>query len=147
MMWIEEQSTGDEDPQRFVQTATSNMFDQTEHVHNQVAGTGDAPSVYDAGVLPYTQAVDETVGGIQTPGNLLGWSDGVLSRAQKWLGLGGMVLLPPRTAMLQAGKVYGKIGTSNASQNLLLGTEYQEVSSLLPDAATIAASYTHGGGN
>lgn len=146
MIWIEaETSDASQDPKNYVKTLTSDMFDQTVQLHNAVAGSGPEPSPYDAGVQPYTETVDQTVGGVQTPGNLLGWSNGVLSRAQKWLGLGGMVLLPPRTAQLNAGTVYGKIGTSNASQNLLLGTEYQEVVSLLPDAATIARSYTHGG--
>lgn len=143
MIWLDTDLDPDQlDPDDL--TATSNMFDTSVQTHNDVAGTGPGPSPYDAGVKSLADTVDQTVGGVQTPGNLLGYSTGFLSKFVKWARLNGQVILPPRTAQLRSSEQYGQVGTSNAAQNLLLGTQYQEVASLLPDAATIARSYTHG---
>lgn len=143
MIWIDDEDGGVDLDSHLTQT--SSMFDTTVQTHNDPAGTGPGPSPYDAGVVPYAEAIDQTVGGVQTPGNLLGYSTGLVSKFVKWARLNGQIILPPRTANLRLSQSYGKIGQSNAAQNLLLGTEYQEVNSLLPDAATIARSYTHGG--
>lgn len=142
MIWLDSNEGGEDLDGHLTQT--SNMFDTTTQTHADVAGTGPGPSPYNAGVLALHDAVDQTIGGVQTPGNLLGWSDGFLSKFVKWARLNGQVILPPRTAQLRLSQQYGKVGTFNAAQNLLLGTEYQEAGSLLPDAATIARSYTHG---
>ena len=125
--------------------ATETIFVDTVQVQ------ADFP--YENNVAPYvapplslSATVDQTIGGIGTPGTLLGFSDGMLSVAQKWMRLSGLVISPPKTAELRASQPYGNVGLNNRAQNLLLGTQYQAIPDLLPDAATIAKSYTSRGG-
>lgn len=142
MMWIDDEPI-EGDPNNSGTTETQSIF--ADSVQMQADYPGENPvSPYAGNVKTYTEAVDQTVGGKGLTANLLGWSDGVLSVAQRWAKLTGLVIMPPKTAELRASVPYGNIGRDNSAQNLLLGTDYQETTSLLPDAATIARSYTHG---
>lgn len=142
MMWIDDEPI-EGDPNNPGRTNTSDMFSATTQKQADFPYEGNT-TPYAYGVLPLHDAVDQTVGGIGTPGNLLGWSTGILSKLQRWKPLSGLVIMPPNTAQLQASMPYGNVGLDNRSQRLLLGTEMQEAGSLLPSAAQIAASYVRG---
>jgi len=141
MMWIDDEPTPG-DPNNAGTTMQADMFTATVD-HTSDFPNEDNTRRYNGQVLSITQAVDPTLGGVGQPGKLLSWSDGVISRAQKWRPLSGMVIKPPSTANLRAAQPYGQVGLLNHSQNLLLGTDYQDIGSLLPDTAAIAKSYTH----
>lgn len=70
-------------------------------------------------VLPFTVAINESIGGTPTPANLLGWSTGYVSSEQKWRPFDGSTLTNaevPNSAVIFASEQYGDVGLSNANQ-------------------------------
>lgn len=144
MLWIDSEDTPGDTPM-VMPVQESDVFNQTVQTQADTPNEQGAATPYGGNVLAFTDAVDQTVGGRVGPGNLLGWSDGVLSIRQRWQRLTGLVIQPPRTAELNASARYGFVGLNNHAGNLLAGTSQQEVGSFLPSLTDIARSYTHPG--
>jgi len=87
--------------------------------NNQIAGYGQD-------VLPFVLAVNESIGGTQTPDDLLGYSTGIVPMSVSRGDFLGGVIQPQQIDALYASQQYGDVGLSNRNEVMVQGLNQQE---------------------
>lgn len=87
--------------------------------NNQIAGYGQD-------VLPLVLAVNESVGGQQTPADQLGYSTGIVPMSVSRGDFIGGVIQPQQIDALYASQQYGDVGLSNRNEVMVQGLNQQE---------------------
>jgi hypothetical protein len=84
----------------------------------------------DAGqALVFTTAINEDVGGVMTPTDLLGWSNGLAAPGSQFQPFRGETLVGadvPNSAVIFASEQYGDVGLSTANQTKVAQIAYQQ---------------------
>lgn len=77
-------------------------------------------------VLPLVVAVNESIGGQQTPQDLLGYSTGLLPMSVTRGQFNGLTIQPAQIDALYASQQYGDVGLSNRNEVMVAGVMYQQ---------------------
>ena len=87
--------------------------------NNQIAGYGQD-------VLPIAVAINESIGGQQTPADQLGYSTGIVPMSVSRGDFMGGVIQPQQIDALYASQQYGDVGLSNRNEVMVQGLNQQE---------------------
>ena len=77
-------------------------------------------------VLPLVIAVNESIGGQQTPADLLGYSTGILPMSVTRGDFNGQTIQPDQIDALYASQQYGDVGLSNRNEVMVAGIMAQQ---------------------
>ena len=77
-------------------------------------------------VLPFTVAINESVGGQQTPADLLGYSTGIVPMSVSRGDFNGETIQPAQIDALYASQQYGDVGLSNRNEVMVQGVMAQQ---------------------
>jgi len=77
-------------------------------------------------VLPLVLAVNESIGGQQTPADLLGYSTGIIPMSVSRGDFNGETIQPDQIDALYASQQYGDVGLSNRNEVMVAGVMAQQ---------------------
>jgi len=77
-------------------------------------------------VLPLVLAVNESIGGQQTPADLLGYSTGIIPMSVSRGYFNGETIQPDQIDALYASQQYGDVGLSNRNEVMVAGVMAQQ---------------------
>ena len=77
-------------------------------------------------VLPLVEAVNESIGGQQTPTDLLGYSTGIIPMSVSRGEFNGETIQPAQIDALYASQQYGDVGLSNRNEVMVQGIMSQQ---------------------
>ena len=77
-------------------------------------------------VLPLVEAVNESIGGQQTPADLLGYSTGIIPMSVSRGAFNGQTIQPAQIDALYASQQYGDVGLSNRNEVMVAGIMAQQ---------------------
>ena len=118
MIWIDPTNLPDDTNLNWGTQQSTPGLEQSSFVNADFNGTLGLTE--DVGVvLPFTVAIDESVGGTPVPANMLGWSTGFVPAEVRWAPFNGATLVGsdvPNSAVIFASEQYGDVGLSTANQ-------------------------------
>ena len=77
-------------------------------------------------VLPFTVAINESIGGQQTPADLLGYSTGIIPMSVSRGDFDGATIQPAQIDALYASQQYGDVGLSSRNETMVAGVMAQQ---------------------
>ena len=77
-------------------------------------------------VLPFTVAINESIGGQQTPADLLGYSTGIIPMSVSRGDFDGATIQPAQIDDLYASQQYGDVGLSSRNETMVAGVMAQQ---------------------
>lgn len=77
-------------------------------------------------VLPFTVAINESIGGQQTPADLLGYSTGIIPMSVSRGDFDGATIQPDQIDALYASQQYGDVGLSSRNETMVAGIMIQQ---------------------
>ena len=121
MLWI--------DPTYLPSDLDLDLANKNSPVNTDADFSGDKGRNIDAGqVLNFTDAINEDVGGVMTPTDMLGWSTGLIPSGVQYQPFRGETLVGkdvPNSAVIFASEQYGDVGLSNANEVKVAQVAYQ----------------------
>ena len=108
-----------------VDTAVSNAIDAYNDQPDWDAVYGREQAI-GQDVLPFTVAINESIGGQQTPADLLGYSTGIIPMSVSRGDFDGATIQPAQIDALYASQQYGDVGLSSRNETMVAGIMAQQ---------------------
>lgn len=108
-----------------VDTRVSNAID-TYNDQPDWDGVNGREQAIGQNVLPLVLAVNESIGGQQTPADLLGYSTGILPMSVTRGAFNGQTIQPAQIDALYASQQYGDVGLSTRNETMVAGIMAQQ---------------------